>query len=321
MEITYGKAKPATCNTASLYESYFSSVPGIEDAGTVPIVYAEKLAPGEFLQKWVSENKACLVKGAVKHWPAVQQWRNENYWISHCENFDVTIFPHQNYIDAERQQTNHLTLKYHDAIRRLFKKEDAVFSMPGEEITARNRLAVVLKDIRGFTFLPDPPPPRYYEQIRFFSYRNAATAWHFHNADETLMCQVNGVKQVTLFSPDIPRPEYVTDFFLKEKYLHGEKMDPTLDLGIMRVNVEEGDALYIPPYWHHVVVPADSDIGFTLAFCWASPLHILGRFRNYFVRRLYKDAFKSGGPKVLLVPFIALASGCAWMLRRIKKRR
>jgi hypothetical protein len=321
MEITHKTATTTDSTALPVYDVYFNSVPGIDKAGKVPTVYAERLTPGEFLKNWVAENRACLVKGAVNHWPAVEKWKDKNYWTAHCGNFDVTVFPHQNYVDTEKQQAGQLTMKYHNAIERLFTKEDPVFSMPGEQITAHNHYAGILKDITGFTFFPSPPPPRVYEQLRFFTYRNAATGWHFHNVDETLMCQVNGVKQVTLFSPNIPQAKQVTEFFLKERYLHGEKLDPSINLGIMQVNVEEGDALYIPPYWHHVVVPADANIGFTLAYCWASPLHILGKFNNYFVRRLYHDAFKAGGIKVLIVPFIALAAGCARVFRSIRGRR
>jgi hypothetical protein len=40
-------------------------------------------------------------------------------------------------------------------------------------------------------------------------------------------------------------------------------------------NVEEGDALYIPPLWWHGIIPANSEFGVTAAVPWRSPLPVI----------------------------------------------
>ena len=36
----------------------------------------------------------------------MQKFKNFDYWLSACENFDMTIFPHMNHMVKERQQKN-----------------------------------------------------------------------------------------------------------------------------------------------------------------------------------------------------------------------
>lgn len=284
-------------------DDFFSVIPGIEHAGTVPEIRAEDLTKEVFIKEWVNKNRPCLVKGAVKHWPAVHSWGNKEYLKNACDNFRVTVYPHRNFNDGSLNRGEEMP--FHDAIDRFFEKRDAVLSMPSEIISEHNRFSGLFKDLPGFTFLPNPPKARQYAGMRMFMYLRAATAWHYHNIDETLMCQVKGEKQVAIFSPRIPGPGSITDFLNDERYMKGEKLSSMLDLKPAIVNVQEGDALYIPPYWHHGVIPADDEVGFTVACCWASPWHILGDFSNYFVRRLYRKAFWPLGKISLAVPFVA----------------
>jgi hypothetical protein len=263
----------------------------------------------------VYKNKACLVKGAVARWPAVQKWKDRNYWHETCKNFKIDVYKHQNYNDHDMQKGE--VMEFHDAIDRLFSKEDDVFSMPSETIKEGQRFGGVLKDVKDFPFVSSSVMPRMYDHRRFFIYRKAATSWHYHNIDETLMCQVNGTKKVALLSPDIPNAKYVTDFLFKEKYLSGQTLDQSLELKPMLVTVEEGDALYIPPYWHHGVVPNDNEVGFTLAYCWRSPWHKFGNLSNYFVRKLYSDGFKLRQPISAALPFIAVYAGIVYAGRKI----
>jgi hypothetical protein len=289
----------------------FSMIPGMPDAAGVPVLDAACLDKQEFLTQWVDNNRPCLIRGAIRHWPAVEKWRDKNYWLAVCSNFNVCVFPHENHVDYSRIKSFDLPL--HEAIERLFEGRDHIFSIPAEKIDRQDRFFNLLEDMKGFSFLPSPPAPRNYDRQRIFIYRRASTAWHYHPIDETLMCQVNGGKRVGLLPPDIPRPQYVTDYLHNEGYLDGKSLD--LALKPMVVDVDEGDALYIPPFWHHGVVPKDARVGFTVAFCWASPWHKMGDLSNYFVRKLYKDALWPIKKISPVVPFLGLYAG----LRRLSR--
>lgn len=300
----------------NLRNELFSIIPGIRQASAVPVIDARDLKEEVFREQWVARNRPCLVKGAVRHWPAVEKWKDKQYWLSMCDNFDVTVYPHQNHVDRVRNKGEDML--FHDAVERLFRRQDIVFSIPAEQIVEGKRFFRILKDVKGFRFLSSPKKPLIYDQRRFFIYRRAATAWHYHSTDETLMCQVNGSKRVALLSPEIPNAKHVTDFLHRELYLDGKTMDASLDLKPFIVDVEEGDALYIPPFWHHGVVPNDDEVGFTLAYCWKSPWHKYGRFANYFVRQLYKDGLWPLKPVSVALPFIGLYAGACNLVQGVK---
>lgn len=299
-------------------KEFFSLIPDIENAAPVPTLHANTLSEKEFKAEWVDKNKACLIKGAVKHWPAVQKWRNKDYWMVACENLTVAAYPHMNYNDRSRQKLiGDKESSFHEVLDWLFTHKHEILSIPGQKITEKNRYAALLKDMPGFSFLEDAPMPRMYERRRFFMYRGAGTAWHYHDVDETLMCQVVGSKRVGLLPPDIPNPRYVSDFLLGDRHLHGEVLHKHLDLKPMIADVEEGDAMYIPPYWYHGVIPVDFELGFTLAFCWRSPIHILGNFSNFFVRKLYKDGMWPVRKITPFLPLLGVYAGLVYSARKI----
>ncbi|WP_394750398.1 cupin-like domain-containing protein [Spongiimicrobium salis] len=279
-------------------------IPQLNNARTVVTLDARTLKESDFRKNWLHKNKACLIKNAVEHWPAVHQWKDKEYWLSASSDFKVKTNFHSNYNQETNIEGKSEITSFHDAIERLHEKKDAIFSIPGECIEEGTSLAKVNAEIGNFKFLSKVKRPRSYFHKRIFIYRNAATAWHYHNVDETLMCQVNGAKKVALLTPEIPRPKYVSNFLTQELQLEGDTLDDNIDLRPLIVEVEEGDALYIPPYWYHAVVPSDNEIGYTLAFCWRSPWHKLGDFSNFFVRELYKKAIWPVNTLTFVFPFL-----------------
>ena len=314
-------AQTITANGAGeikkLRDTYFSVIPGIDNAGSVPVLDAANLEEAAFTKKWVYRNAPCLIRGAVAHWDAVEKWRRKEYWLSVCSDFDITFYPHQNFNDESLRKG--IDTSFHKAIDRLFDGDEPVVSMPSEPIEKGKRLSDVLNDIGDFKFFKSAGQPRMYDRQRLFSYRCAATAWHYHNIDETLMCQVNGSKRVALLSPDIPKAAATTYFLQNELYLDGDALDTSLDLKPFIVDVNEGDALYIPPYWHHGVVPNDEKVGFTLAYCWKSPWIKFGNLGNYFVKKFYRDAIWPFKTVSLFMPFIACYSGALYLLNKLRR--
>jgi hypothetical protein len=311
---------PSATKFTGLGDDLFSIIPGIEKAATAPFVNASELSAHEFNEKWVKYNKPCLIKGAVKNWPAVQKFKDPDYWLTVCGDFDMRVFPHMNHNDWDRQKMDSEQLSFHNAIKRLFSEEDYILSIPSETITNDNRFSELVKELPGFSFLSNTIKPRMYNQRRFFMYRRAATAWHYHNIDETLMCQINGTKRVALLPPDIPQAKKITEYLTNENYLDGRKLEDSLNLEPIITLVNEGDALYIPPYWHHAVVPDDGEVGFTYAHCWKSPWYKFGDFSNYFVRKLYKDGLWPIKLVSIIMPFLAVYTGIMFGLRSMKKK-
>lgn len=301
-------------------EKMFSAIPGIEYAAEVPVVYAERLTESEFKNDWVQKNKACLIKGAVAHWPAVEKWRQKEYWLTQLNDFDVDVFFHSNFVTPELHNREKENITFHQAIERLYAHQDAVMSLPSKEIKEGSDFYPLKNEMHGFYFLPTPGLPRVYPTRRIFIYRGAATSWHYHDVDETLMCQLNGTKRVALLPSGIPKTRRVINFLNSESYLEGEKLDADIKLKPFMIDVASGDALYIPPYWYHAVVPVDDEIGQTLAYCWKSPWHKFGDVSNYFVRKLYRSALWPLNLYTFFLPFLAVYAGASFSIRKILGR-
>lgn len=300
----------------SYHENYFSIIPGMDNPGTIAIENSSDLTEKHFQEKYVDNGIPCLVKGAVKDWPAMKRFRDKDYWLSNFENKKVIAHAHRNYHNYSMGR-----MMLHDAIERLFKEKDFIFSIPGLAIWDKNKLQELEKDLGKFPFLPSPPKPRSFPEWRFFIYKRAGTAWHCHFVDESLMCQMKGAKRVGLLSPKMPGAEYVSDFLRHEMYLKDEKLDESLNLEPLVIDVEEGDALYLPPYWYHSVIPKDGDVGFTSTFCWRSPAHMLGDLSDYFVRYAYDYQMWPFNSKTLLMPFAACYAAIKFFFRKLKLKK
>ncbi|MBL6449612.1 cupin-like domain-containing protein [Fulvivirga sp. 29W222] len=299
----------------------FGAIPGIENAATLTEFDAESLSPEEFKRNWVDKNRPCIIRGAVKHWPAVDKWKSKEYWQSvTSSDYHIDINPNRNYNKRERQVEHTKRVPFREAMEMLFtSSDDHVWSIPSEVISENSAYPKLLDDMKGFKFLPDPEKPRGFPACRFFLYKNASTGWHYHDCDETLMCQVNGDKDVALISADLPKADYVTNFLNDERYTYGEKLDPNLKFESFVVSVKEGDALYIPINWFHAVVPTQSDVGVTIAYCWANHLRKYGEVSNYLVRRMYKQVIWPVGLYTFLMPLIFCYSVSAYYLHKLFK--
>lgn len=277
-----------------------SSIPGMNSAGKVPTLNASELTEEAFKKVWVDRNETCLIKGAISHWPAVQKWGNKEYWLRTCENKKVTVARNNGHELREKTLIGLLQMNFHDAMNRLYNNVD--FSFYVQDV-----MPEAFKDIAGFNFLPSPKRPNNYIPNRLLIQRRAFTTWHAHSYDEFLLCQVKGAKKVMLFPSEIPSDiEHVTAFLRNERYLNGESLDMTVDFKPVIAELEEGDALYIPPFWHHAVHPQHSEVNFCVIHCWASPIHKFGYLSNYFVRQNYKDLIWPINKNSLKVPLLVL---------------
>jgi hypothetical protein len=299
-------------------DDLYKIIPDIDKATDVPVVEASELNNKKFYKDWVSKNKPCLIKNAIKHWPAIEKFKNQDYWLSELDNFDVSIYPHMNYFTEERKHMGRIRTTFHDAVKRFFKNEDFILSLPSTEISENNEFSKLIKEMPGFSFVSKDIKPIYYEHRRFFMYRRAATAWHYHGMDETLMCQINGTKKVVLFPPKISGIKHISNFLENEFFLEGEVLDDNTTVNPIVAYAEEGDTLYIPPFWNHAVIPVDGELGFTVAHCWKSPHHKYGDFSNYYVRRMYKTNMWPINRYTFTMMFTGVYSGILNLLNKLK---
>jgi len=237
-------------------------------ARAVPEWRAEELSESFFRTEHIEKSRPCVVKGAIRHWPAMQNWRDKDYLKSRAGHHDVYYYPHENFASLKRQEKGETVMRLSEALDKLFA-DDIEIGFSGS-----NRAVELLPDTADFAFLGKVQPAFFYPFIRYFIYRNAGTTWHYHPFDETLMCQVVGAKKIGLLSLDNPHHLAIRNIFFREEYYDDPALfAPFADAGLdwQAASLEEGDALYIPPLWWHGVVTTSRGFGLTAAVPWRSP--------------------------------------------------
>ncbi len=297
-----------------------SLTPNYANAMPVDIVRADQISERDFYRHYVAQNRPCLLEGAIAHWPAFKQWHDISYLKQATDNAVVGVRsepmwefgPTASHDQADIDKHNAAILEQmplHDFFERAARQPEqlVLHSMP---VAPGTPLQGLLKDIGKFQFLPNPGKSRAYVPFRAFCYRNSYTDWHFHPADEALMTQVVGDKEVLMYPPDNLVWDALDPVRQAEGELYGIDLARFPKAGALRplrAVVKAGDALYIPVYWWHAVQSADDKFGITVAATFSSPLHVAGDLRYPFARRLMGDLLRS---RMMPLALVAVAYSC-----------
>lgn len=291
-------------------ERILSNIPGMKDARTVAVVHAEDLCEADFRRYYVNRNKPVLIKGAIRHWPAVQKWPDKQYLKDRVGDNKVNLYRHLNYSSDATMKANAIPEKFSDALDILHSDAKEVIFLPFRVDAQNSKFTDLKEDILGVPFLTGVRAPLFYPRARTFMYKGAGSGWHTHTVDETLMCQISGRKRVGMLPTNDGTYTKLKRIFLDDQYLDRPDSfgDLTDTLQPFVADVETGDALYIPPSWWHGVQPLESGAGATLAYCWRSPLHKISDFSYPPVREMWKETYARPSLAMLILPLWGAAS-------------
>ena len=279
-----------------------SRFPNHPQAGAVEVIDALAISKEEFTRRYVNRNRPCLVKNAVRHWPAFNKWQRLDYLKAHSRNSAVVV---RSQIVSEvigwsnpqvkAELTEYAKTVYREVPFHQFLDDLSVGDSPLVADSCRfsegSAIEPMKEDVGGLPFMPQLGKSRHYPPHRSFLYRNSYTDWHFHVVDETFMAQVVGAKEVLLLPPDEASWRALRPVIEQAGYLYDidtGRFPGTRALRALRTVVEPGDALYIPVYWWHAVQSLDDEFGATVAATFPTPLHVSGNNSSPIARRVLR---------------------------------
>ncbi|CAD5201945.1 cupin-like domain-containing protein [Pseudomonas sp. FEN] len=307
-----------------------SRFPNHPQAGSVEVIDALTITREQFTRRYVNRNRPCLVKNAVRHWPAFEKWQRLDYFKAHSRNNPVVVRakivsevigwsnPEVKAALTAYANTVYREMPFHEFLDSLSEGSDPLVA-DSCRFSEGSAIEQMKDDVGGLPFMPQLSKSRHYPTHRSFLYRNSYTDWHFHVVDETFMAQVVGAKEVLLLPPDETSWRALRPVIEEAGYLYDidtRRFPGARGLQALRTVVEPGDALYIPVYWWHAVQSMDDAFGATVAATFPTPLHVSGDIRSPIARRVLRTyLFSRLAPLVLG----AVAYSLAWRLaQRVK---
>jgi len=127
------------------------NVPGMAAATPVAVVQAATLTERVFKDQYVAHGLPCVIKGAVRHWPATRKWHDSAYLKRICGRQMVPFWPHENHVTRERIAPGVTSLPFADAVDRLDKAGAGAVGAIG----CNPGTAEMAADLGGFSFFTE----------------------------------------------------------------------------------------------------------------------------------------------------------------------
>lgn len=249
-------------------------------------VVGPEIGEAGFFERYVSAHRACVVRGAARHWPAIEKWTLETLRralgdVPVGRDFGLRYEPMAFYgLDLLREMLSPLNgaITYGDFLDLVASRDRPSVQLNSELLRSLGPLATDIGDLAFVDF--ERHPARYYPD-RLFVSRAAYTDWHLHTMDETLTAQICGPKEILMLSPEPATFEAMYPICRRGVWQVPESYWTTEFASLVpwRAVLEPGDAVYIPMHWWHALEGLDDELNVTVARTFATPLGWMGDLR------------------------------------------
>ncbi|XP_017136129.1 bifunctional peptidase and arginyl-hydroxylase JMJD5 [Drosophila miranda] len=235
-------------------------------------------APGlnEFKTKCFQPQQPTLLLNTIKHWPAVDKWRDLNYLLNVAGNRTVPIEIGSNYASDEWSQQ---LVKIRDFLRRQFVVDQRGDGRREIEYLAQHELFAQIPALKADICVPDYCTVSGAEETAaavdikaWLGPAGTISPMHY-DPKHNLLCQVFGSKKIILAAPKDTDNLYPheSEFLGNTSQINAAELDfktyPLLErVRFYKLLLQPGDCLYMPPkWWHYVHAETPS---FSVSFWW-----------------------------------------------------
>lgn len=258
-----------------------------------------------FETHYLNKNRPVVITGVADKWGALEKW-SVDYLKSVAGDSEVTVHYRE---DADFGKWYRLQEEREDRRMPFGEVLDLLSGDPGDrryymtEHSLRQVSPELVSDVDVSRYVDLPPP---WEPLLFVGF-DTCMPGHFHGSTEAFLCQIEGEKTVTLFSPEqynllYPRHWYQKSPLFSE--LDGRAIQAdTVDLEQypkyaeavpMRFPLRPGDILFIPVHWWHITSVPTFQVSVTFFWKarfsnWTFPvpgMHMCAREAHHQVKRV-----------------------------------
>ena len=233
------------------------------------IATVTELSPDEFQSQFVSTCTPVVIRGAAQNWGALQAW-NPTSLAERFGNMEVPL---------RRTPLDEPELSVDKVHQGFFSIADLLNQCAGDGVdevyipgVPFKSVPALFEDIDTYNFLSKT---RLRAVSGFFG-RNTRCLGHMHPFAQAVLTQVVGAKEVVLYAPkDLDKlylhPWWRDGFFQSRINFHAleaERFPLLREACAYTVQLEPGDALFIPVHWLHV--PVGIDFSASVTHWWRS---------------------------------------------------
>nr|VFK55122.1 MAG: Ribosomal protein L16 Arg81 hydroxylase, contains JmjC domain [Candidatus Kentron sp. TUN]VFK61083.1 MAG: Ribosomal protein L16 Arg81 hydroxylase, contains JmjC domain [Candidatus Kentron sp. TUN] len=223
------------------------------------------ISPEDFRGDFVEQHRPLLIKGGIEHWNAISLWDNDYLRERvgfHTVSVETSRDQFQGRLFTDAQKVDMPFPRFLDRLSLPEGKTDyfvAAFQFP--------ELLADMPDIEISSVF------RIQHRQRMIMTRGGNYIAFHYDWYQNLLCQVAGGK--TLILADITGTPNMSRMIETEytNYSPINLIDPNVaqypdfaKTSLIRVDLEEGDLLYLPPFWWHTVESRDRNIAISISF-------------------------------------------------------
>lgn len=224
-----------------------------------------------FNADYFKPKKPVLLKNTIKHWPAMQKWRDPNYLLKAAGNRFVPIEIGSNYTTDNWSQE---MSKFKEFFVRQFGSEKDSNEI---EYLAQHELFDQIPTLKDDIRIPDycclgKNEPHEIDIKAWLGPEGTVSPMH-QDPKHNILCQVFGSKKVILasvadseFLYAHPSKMLENTSELDAENIDFEKYPLAKNAKFYHLKLQEGDALYIPPKWWHFIRSLNKS--FSVSFWW-----------------------------------------------------